>query len=54
MLHLSSATELALPIPTLLAIGAVVDLLVLIIKVRMHALFAGLLDDPAGYVRGRA
>ena len=42
MLHLSTATELALPIPALLgiAIGAVVVLLVLIIKVRMHAFFA--------------
>lgn len=42
MLHLSTATDLALPIPALLsiAIGAVVVLLVLIIKVRMHAFFA--------------
>ena len=42
MLQLSTATELALPIPALLAIaiGAVVVLLVLIIKVRMHAFFA--------------
>ncbi|MFC5930518.1 GntP family permease [Cryobacterium melibiosiphilum] len=42
MLHLSTAAELALPIPALLsiAIGAVVVLLVLIIKVRMHAFFA--------------
>lgn len=42
MLHLSAATELALPIPALLsiAVSAVVVLLVLIIKVRMHAFFA--------------
>jgi len=42
MLHLSTATDLALPIPALLgiAVGAVVVLLVLIIKVRMHAFFA--------------
>lgn len=42
MLHLETATELALPIPALLsiAIGAVVVLLLLIIKFRMHAFFA--------------
>jgi GntP family gluconate:H+ symporter len=42
MLTLQTATELALPVPALLgiAVGAVVVLLLLIIKFRMHAFFA--------------